>query len=58
MLEAHSCTFSNPLKNESHISPLRKEIKTLLAIETAAKGRLMTIKETEVSDRSERAFWT
>ena len=47
MLKGLACSFDNPLKNESHIFPLRKEVQALNAVEEAAKGRLMTLKETE-----------
>lgn len=35
------------LKNEASISKLRKELKPLLEIEESAKGRLMTLKESQ-----------
>ena len=36
-----------PLKNENAMSKLRKELKPLLEIENAAKGRLLTLKESQ-----------
>jgi len=36
-----------PLKNENELAKLRKEMKPLLEIEVAAKGRLLTLKESQ-----------
>ena len=48
MLSDLNPSFSNPLKNEAHIFPLRKEVQVLKEVENSAKGRLMTVKETEM----------
>jgi hypothetical protein len=42
-----------PLKNESQVGKLRKELVPLLEIEAAAKGRLMTIKESQALGRKD-----
>lgn len=49
------CTPSNPipLKNEPEIAKLRKELAPLLALEDAAKGRLLTLKESQAISRKE-----
>lgn len=49
------CTPCNPvpLKNEPEIAKLRKEMVPLLAMEEAAKGRLLTLKESQAIGRKD-----
>lgn len=47
MLEKISPKKSHPLKNEAEILKLRREAAPLYAIEDAAKGRLLTLKESQ-----------
>ena len=42
-----------PLKNEVTITKLRKEVKPLLELEEAAKGRLLTLKESQAMARKD-----
>lgn len=42
-----------PLKNEEAIAKLRKELTPLLEVEEAAKGRLLTLKESQVMARKD-----
>ena len=44
-LEKTSTIAPHPLKHEAEISKLRREMVPLLAVEEAAKGRLLTLKE-------------
>lgn len=43
----------HPLKNDGEIAKLRKELAPLLQMEAAAKGRLLSIKETQALARKE-----
>ena len=42
-----------PLKHESEIGKLRKELEPLLQVEEASKGRLLSVKETQALGRKE-----
>lgn len=46
-LEKTSTVSPHPLKHEAEINKLRKEMMPLLEIEEAAKGRLLTLKESQ-----------
>jgi hypothetical protein len=46
-LESISPQAPHPLKNEAEIAKLRKELEPLLEVEDGAKGRLLTLKESQ-----------
>lgn len=46
-LESISPQAPHPLKNEAEISKLRKDLEPLLDVEEGAKGRLLTLKESQ-----------
>lgn len=48
----HPCSLP-PLRNESAIAKLRKEMEPILAMEAAAKGRLLTLKESQAVTHKE-----
>jgi hypothetical protein len=52
-IQAIQPTVPLPLKNEPQMGKLRKELAPLLEIETAAKGRLMTLKESQALGRKD-----
>ena len=52
-LQSTSTISPPPLKNENGIAKLRKELKPLLEVEEAAKGRLLTLKESQAIARKD-----
>jgi hypothetical protein len=52
-LEKTSTVGPHPLKHEADINKLRREMLPLLEIEDAAKGRLLTLKESQLVSRKD-----